>query len=49
VVTRRRDGKLTLTTEPIPPVPGELRPLIGEDKPGEKVATGEPAVVGGKE
>src|SRR5438270_239479 len=50
VVTRKRDGRLTLTTEPIPPVPGELRALIGEDKPGEKVPTGsEPAVVGGKE
>ena len=50
VVTRKRDGRLTLTTEPIPAVPGELRALIGEDKPGEKVPTGsEPAVVGGKE
>jgi succinate dehydrogenase / fumarate reductase flavoprotein subunit len=50
VVTRKRDGKLTLTTEPIPPVPGELRALIGEDKPGDKAPTGsEPAVVGGKE
>jgi len=50
VVTRRRDGRLVLTTEPLPPVPGELRALIGDDKPGEKVATGsEPAIVGGKE
>ena len=50
VVTRRRDGRLVLATEPLPPVPGELRALIGDDKPGEKVATGsEPAIVGGKE
>jgi succinate dehydrogenase / fumarate reductase flavoprotein subunit len=49
VVARKRDGRLVLTTEPIPQVPPELRPLIGEDKPGEKVATGEPLVVGGKE
>src|SRR5437762_12034666 len=29
VVTRKRDGRLVLTTEPLPPVPGELRALIG--------------------
>jgi len=49
VVTRKRDGRLALTTEPIPAVPPELRELIGEDKPQEMVATGEPAVIGGKE
>jgi succinate dehydrogenase / fumarate reductase flavoprotein subunit len=49
VVARRRDGRLELTTEPIPSVPAELRELIGEDKPQEKVALGEPAVIGGKE
>ena len=49
VVVRKKDGRLVLTTEPIPEVPAELRPLIGEDKPGEKVATGEPVIVGGKE
>jgi succinate dehydrogenase / fumarate reductase flavoprotein subunit len=38
VVTRRRDGRLQLTTEPIVEVPAELRALIGEDKPQEKVA-----------
>jgi succinate dehydrogenase / fumarate reductase flavoprotein subunit len=49
VVTRKRDGRLVLTTEPIPAVPPELRELIGEDKPGEKAAAFEHAVIGGKE
>jgi succinate dehydrogenase / fumarate reductase flavoprotein subunit len=38
VVVRRRDGQTRLTTEPLPEVPAELRPLIGEDKPTGKVA-----------
>ena len=49
VVSRRRDGRLVLSTEPIPQPPADLRELIGEDKPQEKVATGEPAIIGGKE
>ncbi len=49
VVTRKRDGRLMLTTEAIPAVPPELRELIGEDKPGEQVAVGDPIVIGGKE
>ena len=49
VVTRKRDGRLVLTTEPIPAVPPELRELIGEDKPGEQVVVGDPIVIGGKE
>jgi succinate dehydrogenase / fumarate reductase flavoprotein subunit len=38
VVVRRRDGQLELKPEPLPTVPAELRPLIGEDKPTGKVA-----------
>ena len=38
VVVRRRDGEVSLTTEPLPEVPAELRLLIGEDKPTGKVA-----------
>jgi succinate dehydrogenase / fumarate reductase flavoprotein subunit len=38
VVVRRRDGNLELKPEPLPPLPAELRPLIGEDKPTGKVA-----------
>jgi succinate dehydrogenase / fumarate reductase flavoprotein subunit len=49
VVARKRDGRLVLSSEPIPAVPAELRALIGEDKPAQKVAVGEPAVIGGKE
>src|ERR671935_181626 len=49
VVTRKRDGRLELVTEPIPSVPRELQSLIGEDKPAGQVATGEPLVIGGKE
>jgi succinate dehydrogenase flavoprotein subunit len=49
VVTRKRDRRLVLTTESIPAVPPELRELIGEDKPGEQVAVGDPIVIGGKE
>ena len=33
VVTRKRDGRLAITTEPIAKVPEELRALLGEDKP----------------
>jgi succinate dehydrogenase / fumarate reductase flavoprotein subunit len=40
VVTRKRDGRLVLTTEPIPAVPAELRALLGEDKPTGEAATG---------
>jgi succinate dehydrogenase / fumarate reductase flavoprotein subunit len=49
VVTRKREGRLELVTEPIPDVPAELQSLIGEDKPAGHVATGEPLVIGGKE
>jgi succinate dehydrogenase flavoprotein subunit len=49
VVTRKRDGRLELTTAPIPATPAELQALIGEDKPAGQVATGEPVVIGGKE
>src|SRR5512132_2153021 len=45
VVVRRRDGQLVLTSEPLPEVPAELRPLIGEDKPTGKVAL-EPVAAG---
>jgi succinate dehydrogenase / fumarate reductase flavoprotein subunit len=38
VVVRRRDGHLELKPEPLPPLPAELRPLVGEDKPTGKVA-----------
>jgi succinate dehydrogenase / fumarate reductase flavoprotein subunit len=40
VVTRRRDGRLALGTEPIPKVPPELSALLGEDKPTGEAATG---------
>jgi succinate dehydrogenase / fumarate reductase flavoprotein subunit len=40
VVTRKRDGRLALATEPIPKVPAELRALLGEDKPTGEAATG---------
>ena len=40
VVSRRRDGRLTITTEPIPKVPAELGALLGEDKPSGEAATG---------
>jgi len=40
VVTRKRDGRLVITTEPIPKVPAELRALLGEDKPTGAAATG---------
>jgi succinate dehydrogenase / fumarate reductase flavoprotein subunit len=40
VVTRKRDGRLTLTTEPISEVPAELRALLGDDKPTGEAATG---------
>jgi succinate dehydrogenase / fumarate reductase flavoprotein subunit len=38
VVVRRREGGLDLKPEPLPVLPAELRPLIGEDKPTGKVA-----------
>jgi succinate dehydrogenase / fumarate reductase flavoprotein subunit len=38
VVVRRRDGQLVLSAEPLPELPAELRPLIGDDKPTGKVA-----------
>jgi succinate dehydrogenase / fumarate reductase flavoprotein subunit len=38
VVVRRRDGHLEVKSEALPPLPAELRPLIGEDKPTGKVA-----------
>jgi succinate dehydrogenase / fumarate reductase flavoprotein subunit len=40
VVTRKREGRLVLTTESIPQVPAELRALLGEDKPSGEAATG---------
>ena len=40
VVTRKRDGRLAITTEPIPKVPAELSALLGEDKPSGEAATG---------
>jgi succinate dehydrogenase / fumarate reductase flavoprotein subunit len=40
VVIRKRDGRLTITTEPIPKVPAELSALLGEDKPSGEAATG---------
>jgi len=49
VVIRRRDGELSLLTEPLPEVPAELRRLIGEDKPTGKVALEPVAAAGAKE
>jgi succinate dehydrogenase / fumarate reductase flavoprotein subunit len=40
VVTRKHDGRLTVTTEPIPKVPAELGALLGEDKPSGEAETG---------
>jgi succinate dehydrogenase / fumarate reductase flavoprotein subunit len=40
VVTRKRDGRLVIATEPIPQVPAELGALLGEDKPSGEAATG---------
>ena len=40
VVTRKRDGRLVIATEPIPTVPAELSALLGEDKPSGEAATG---------
>ena len=40
VVTRKRDGRLVLTTEPISKIPAELSALLGEDKPSGEAATG---------
>jgi hypothetical protein len=44
-VTRKRDGRLVITTEPIPKVPAELSALLGEDKPSGEAATGAKAPV----
>src|SRR5438034_7328622 len=49
VILRRRDGELSLVTEPLPEVPAELRPLIGEDKPTGKAALEPVAAAGAKE
>jgi succinate dehydrogenase / fumarate reductase flavoprotein subunit len=49
VVVRRRDGQLELRPEPLPAVPAELRPLIGEDKPTGKVALEPVAATSAKE
>jgi len=40
VVTRKREGRLVISTEPIPKVPAELGALLGEDKPSGEAATG---------
>jgi succinate dehydrogenase / fumarate reductase flavoprotein subunit len=40
VVTRKRNGRLVLTTEPIPAVPAELGALLGDDKPTGEAVTG---------
>jgi len=37
VVVRRREGGLQVTTEALPEIPAELRPLLGEDKPSGQV------------
>jgi succinate dehydrogenase / fumarate reductase flavoprotein subunit len=49
VVVRRRDGHLELKPEPLPTVPTELRPLIGDDKPTGKVALESVATASAKE
>ena len=49
VVVRRRDGQLVLKSEPLPEMPPELRPLIGEDKPTGKVALEPVAAASAKE
>src|SRR5712692_7751621 len=42
VVVRRKDGALQVTTEPLPEIPAELRPLLGDDKPtGQAVVAAE--------
>ena len=38
VVTRLRDGQVELRTASLPEAPSELRALLGEEKPSEKVA-----------
>src|SRR5947208_4598375 len=38
VVTRLRDGQVELRTASLPQAPSELRALLGEEKPSEKVA-----------
>jgi succinate dehydrogenase / fumarate reductase flavoprotein subunit len=49
VVVRRRDGHLILEPAPLPELPSELRPLIGEDKPNGKVALEPVAAASAKE
>jgi succinate dehydrogenase / fumarate reductase flavoprotein subunit len=49
VVVRRRDGQLALKPEPLPEMPAELRPLIGEEKPTGKVAFEPVAAASAKE
>jgi succinate dehydrogenase / fumarate reductase flavoprotein subunit len=46
IVTRKKDGALELHAEPLPEIPEELRPLLGDDKPTGAVAV---AVESGKE
>jgi hypothetical protein len=46
---RRRDGHLILEPAPLPELPSELRPLIGEDKPNGKVALEPVAAASAKE
>jgi succinate dehydrogenase / fumarate reductase flavoprotein subunit len=38
IVTRKKDGALDLRTAPLPEMPQELQPLLGEDKPTGLVA-----------
>jgi succinate dehydrogenase / fumarate reductase flavoprotein subunit len=38
VVTRLRDGAIDLRTSALPEIPSELRALLGEERPTEKVA-----------
>ena len=49
VVVQRREGHLILRPEPLPELPSELRPLIGEEKPTGKVALEPVAAAGAKE
>jgi len=49
VVARRREGRLILTPEPLPELPSELRPLIGEDKPTGKIVLEPVAAASAKE
>jgi len=49
VVVRRREGRLTLAPEPLPELPSELRPLIGEDRPTGKIRLEPVAAASAKE